>query len=42
MVNNLFDNIEERQEIMNIALFLKDFCSEMQEYMAILKVLRGT
>ena len=41
MVNNLFDNIEERQEIMNIALFLKDFCSEMQEYMAILKVLEG-
>lgn len=41
MVNNLFDNIEERQEIMNIALFLKDFCSEMQEYMTILKVLEG-
>lgn len=41
MVNNLFDNIEERQEIMNIALFLKDFCSELQEYMAILKVLEG-
>ena len=41
MVSNLFDNIEERQEIMNIALFLKDFCSEMQEYMAILKVLEG-
>lgn len=41
MVNNLFDNIEEQQEIMNIALFLKDFCSEMQEYMTILKVLEG-
>ena len=41
MADNLFDNIEERQEIMNIALFLKDFCSEMQEYMAILKVLEG-
>ena len=39
MADNLFDNIEERQEIMDIALFLKDFCSEMQEYMAILKVL---
>lgn len=41
MADILFDNIEERQEIMNIALFLKDFCSEMQEYMAILKVLEG-
>lgn len=41
MADNLFDNIEERQEIMNIALFLKDFCSELQEYMAILKVLEG-
>ena len=41
MVNNLFDNIEERQEIMDITLFLKDFCSEMQEYIAILKVLEG-
>ena len=41
MVDNLFDNIEERQEIMDIALFLKDFCSEMQKYMAILKVLEG-
>lgn len=41
MVNNLFDNIEERQEIMDITLFLKDFCSEMQEHMAILKVLEG-
>lgn len=41
MVDNLFDNIEERQEIMNIVLFLKDFCSEMQKYMAILKVLEG-
>ena len=41
MADNLFDNIGERQEIMNIALFLKDFCSEMQEYMAILKVLEG-
>ena len=30
MVNNLFDNIEERQEIMDITLFLKDFCSEMK------------
>ena len=41
MVNNLFDNIEEQQEIMDITLFLKDFCSEMQEHMAILKVLEG-
>lgn len=41
MADILFDNIEERQEIMNIALFLKDFCSEMQEYMTILKVLEG-
>lgn len=41
MADILFDNIEERQEIMNIALFLKDFCSEMQEHMAILKVLEG-
>lgn len=41
MADNLFDNIKERQEIMDIALFLKDFCSEMQEYMAILKVLEG-
>ena len=41
MADNLFDNIEERQEIMDITLFLKDFCSEMQEYIAILKVLEG-
>ncbi len=41
MADNLFDNIEERQEIMDITLFLKDFCSEMQEHMAILKVLEG-
>ena len=41
MADILFDNIEERQEIMNIALFLKDFCSEMQAYMEILKVLEG-
>lgn len=41
MVSNLFDNIEEQQEIMDITLFLKDFCSEMQEYIAILKVLEG-
>lgn len=41
MADILFDNMEERQEIMNIALFLKDFCSEMQEHMAILKVLEG-
>ena len=41
MADNLFDNIEEQQEIMDITLFLKDFCSEMQEHMAILKVLEG-
>ena len=41
MADILFDNIEEQQEIMDITLFLKDFCSEMQEHMAILKVLEG-